>query len=687
MPKKFLFFLISLILLTFFFAVKETQAYEEKDPVPNCVLTPTTASAPGITDYIFNNEEFDLIAQYTDLTADHKFRQSSLPYTVTISYGKDPKTNLPFENILGDMKLIRSVPNNDEKDLSKEDTQECIERNHDYGDCTKAEDLDPGDQIDSWTMQAINKLKFNQLPGLVSLNLYEKFDSSKTPISLNNLVCTKELKIVDKNTITVSVIQPLNLGDKVDISGTVQDHLRNVKGASVNITIGNRTVKTATDDNGAYRYNQDDTATWNLTIPNSSFEVKVSTVLNGETIRASGNFGLALTGPLTSGQLNIGTAQKVQITRYFNPTTGDHWTSSQLQIPNPSTSYQQEEAQGELYVEDDGSGPLVPIYDCINGTNHYTSLFSDSKCNANGFDNRLGYIYNPQLNPRPTGTHPLYLCKKVDSSGAILDEKTSLSIDCKDKSSDITPYSLETTLGFALDSSISCPKVPKGEEVKADVGKDQTFTTKVEKVNVYPGITSQNENNPNVADTPQVGVNYDNYISKILGDILSQLKCAVSKGTGLGNFCGQNLVLASGTNLLKNKVDSLHGSYVYNIQRSPVPFNAKALYDDPQDHCQYGNAVVSDLTNKLGNEASIYTVEFPKTLVPGPNATPIPLKAGADPAKTLNYGTTPLESERIGQYDKNRCLYQQGTFYPGVPIPDLPCNEVVAPANPTQQNF
>lgn len=664
MPKKFLIFFIGLILLTFFFAPKEIEAYEEKDPVPNCLLTPTTSSAPGITDYIFKGEEFDLLAQYTDLTADHKFRASTLPYKVTVSYSRDPKTKLPGEDILGDMKLIRSVPNNDERDLSKEDTQECIERNHD-GDCTKyAEDLDPGDQIDSWTTQSLNKLKFDKLPGIASINVYEQ--ATKDPIYTNHLVCSKQVSVVDKASITVSVGQPLNPGDKVNITGLVWDHLNPVSNAKVTLTIGSKTVTTTSDSKGSYLYNSDTTSVWGLTTSNTSYTITASTSIGDQLYQGTANFGVGLVGPQTTGQLNTGVNPKVDLFRYTNGV--DHWTTTSLEIPSPpNPPFYQEEGQGQLYTLDDGSGPLIPIYDCTSSAGHFLSLFNDTKCNANlqgnilgSTNNRLGYIYDPSL-PEPTGTHPLYQCKN-DTTG---EEKTTLTSDCKNQPTDSTPYHLESTLGYVLDVTGKCPKLTyKNQDVTAPVDEDVLFSDKVSADNIYPPVNQSNETNPNLDDTPHIGISYNNFISSFFGKIV----CSVTDLFGGSSFCPQNLSLSQkGTNYLLNKTNTLHGSLVYqNIQRSPQPYNSAAIYDDTQkasnDTCNNGNQVVNTLTDKLGKDASLYSVEFPNQITTDSTNNSTQQLKNTNPDQKLEWGTNPLESERVGQYQPNRCLYFQGTF-------------------------
>lgn len=634
---------------------------------------------------VFLEEDFKINAS---TNMDHIFKGDSAPYVARISYGIDKATGLPLEEVLGNLRLSHDP--DDETPIC-----ECREYDNEERKCVKWVEKDTCDQEDSRYLvggdrinkdevrcggandtasprrackeeQAERTFRFDKYIGPAIVKIYEKDRDGQK----GKLVCVKNTRVEPTRQITIDILEPVNLGDKIVIQGKVLDHLQPVKGIKVTITINDIIVDTNTDEVGSYIYNLKDTTEWRLS-SSQVYDAKATTTINGKGVIGLDKFGVGITP--TDPSQNPGVSPRVILNRYYHSFISDYWSTTSLQTSGALSSYHLEGSQGEPFSQNEGGG-LVPLYDCLKDEDHYNTTSLEA-CQKDGTATLIGFIY-PGFS---AGAHPLYVCKKDG------DHKTSLREDCRDDPEVPTDYKLDTEiapnglLGYAPDNQ-GCQSPGQNQAVTAQrLNQDSSLTKRLlQGLSPKEEVLGDLEKNPLNAQNPCTGISEEKIDAfKIILDInLKRLFCAIGSLFGVtGSFCTQDVEVGDGgTNKLLNFSQATYNiSGPNNLQLSPHSPDPKSIQDVKPEH--KGSKTVSDLTSRLEEHYSATTF------------VPDDLKQIVEnyyQNSELEYGEN-FKEHRVGFTDATRCLMLQA-IAPRVESSGGKIEQILPPPDPITIN-
>lgn len=582
MPKILKFFPSLLIVLIFLFLFPKIVLAAEEF----CSLTINP-------DPIFSNEEFSVKAKTNSKS--NKFEAGMKPYKLILYHSTSPQA-FP----LGEMKLITSEPNADDYNTGENDPSECLEWNHnDEGERTSckltADQTDPGDQKDSWNMEGAESYKF----GIQGPTIIQLFDKN------NKFLCSKNTNVEATKIITAQVQQPLKDGEKLVISGVVKDHLQPVKGIGVKVTINEVAAPpTSTDESGSYIINTQDTKFFKL-LNTREYRAVAKTTINGEDITGFAPFrvGEEPDSPDIIKPPDI--YSRITLDQYHNEASKDYWSTTSLQVNSPPTGYVVLGSQGDILRDGKEKDGLIPLYDCLEGEDHYNSV-DFAKCNKNGKAAKIGFIYKTERE----NTQALYNCE----ADGVKDRKSSVNKDCKDKKDADTIYSNKGVIGYSIKTITDCTpdSFSRNLPVKGSTTQFLSLFSRLQ-FNSYPDDVKEDVFNDTRNSEPVcIGVR-DEFIFSlpVIGTEIDfgSLVCDLASVFGIqSSFCIQELRIGEKeqTFFLGNLTNTVYNA-VMAPEASRTPTH-KDLHDIKQST---GDETLGTLGGQLGGCSGVLNVDMP----------------------------------------------------------------------------
>ncbi len=591
---------------------------------------------------IFSDKNFTLEARSTNNSA--IFFSDRAPYSATITHSSPAKTES-----LGVMKMVRSDPNVDEESLGRNDPGECIEWNHDdegkRTSCkTYAEDLDPGDREDSNALDNAGSFRFG-VEGPVVIQVLDKN---------SNVICTKNTVIESAVKISVEVTDLENKDSPVVISGSVLDRLEPVKNKAVSITINDKTITVNTDEGGVFFSNDKIGAFFNL-VDGREYLATAKVNINSQEESEGDSFNVGT--PIEKEEISPPNAfLRDSLSLYHNSLNKDYWSTSTEQA-TPQSPYTILGPQADLVKEAYGDENLVPLYDCLDGENHFTTTDFET-CNKTSQVVRLGFIYKTEI----SNTLALYNC--IGDNG---DSKVSTNEQCIDKEDATTIYENKGIIGYGLTQTKTCVPLNRNAPVVSESTKYFSYFVRAQLLGFPSVIVEELKNNPKNNEDVCIGVD-SVFLVDVLGfelDFTSSV-CSVLNIAGLGSYCKQYLKIGDKdqTYRLGNETDTLY--------RGNFPPGDKTIPNDPNladVGGTTGDSIVEHLGGQLGTCSGFLSVMLPCS-------TPKP-----DSPSYLREEDEQFEKSPTGDVYSRMCFFFQAYLPEGVVPKGFPeCNREATPS-------